>query len=606
MDVIRQRRRVFGSVWLAATLAAGTIAGLGSPTRAQPSPATQPALDPYANETPAQRDARMKWWREAKFGLFIHWGVYAVPAGVYDGKPVGGIGEWIMNNGKIPVATYKAFAPQFTAAKYDPAAWAQLAHDAGMRYVVITSKHHDGFALFDSKVTDWDAVDASGAHRDLIAPLADAVRKQGLKFGLYYSQAQDWTHPGGAKARYKEGESWDEANKGDFDGYLRTIALPQVREILAQYKPDILWWDTPTWMNKGRADPFAAELANVPGIITNNRLGGGYHGDTETPEQFIPATGYPGRDWEVCMTMNDTWGFKRDDQHWKSSGDLIRKLVDIVSKGGNFLLNVGPTAEGEIPQASVERLREVGAWMKVNGEAIYATTASPFRRLPWGRCTTGRRDGGATLYLHVFDWPKDGKLVVPGLKSNATAATLLAGGAALKVERTGNDITIAVPAAAPDTVVSVIKLEIDGPIDVEQVMPKQRPDGVVALPSVMADFTGAQGIEVGGEEAGHVDALHHWSNAKSVVQWTFAVDRPGTFVVSAEVSGVGKTQLSMEIGKQKTPVTVDAAGGYEKFARVEFGRVTIDKPGEATLVLRPVAEQWKPINLRNLTLTPAP
>jgi len=236
-----------------------------------------PASSPSpTTETPAQRDARLQWFREAKFGMFIHWGVYAVPAGFYQGQPVKGIGEWIMLRGKIPVATYRGYAKEFNPVKYNPEQWASLAAKAGMKYMVITSKHHDGFALFPSDATDWDVADATPYRKDLIGPLAAAARQHGLKFGLYYSQAQDWTHPGGAKSGQKEGESWDEASKGSFDSYLTKIAAPQVREILTRYKPDILWWDTPTWMNQDRATPLHQLLALRPGIITNNRLGGDY------------------------------------------------------------------------------------------------------------------------------------------------------------------------------------------------------------------------------------------------------------------------------------------------------------------------------------------
>ena len=405
-------------------------------------------------ETSAQRDARMAWWHEAKFGLFIHWGVYAVPAGKYGDKT--SYGEWIMNSAKIPVAEYKGYARQFNPVKYDPALWVKTAKDAGMRYIVITSKHHDGFALYPSDASDWDIADATPYQKDLLGPLVKAAKAEGLKIGFYYSQSQDWNNPGGAKSGFKEGEGWDDAHKGDYDAYLKNIAVPQTREILTRYPIDILWWDTPMHMTPERAAPLAALTSLRPGLIMNNRLGGGFSGDTATPEQFVPVTGYPG-DWETCMTLNNHWGYNAYDQNWKSSTDLIRKLADICAKGGNFLLNVGPTAEGEFPPACVERLQEVGRWLRVNGEAIYGTTRGPFPYLSWGVAT---RKGG-TLYLHVFEWPKDGQLRVP-LNNPPRSATLLASGTKLSVKRAAGRLTIEIPAAAPDAADSVVALEIDG------------------------------------------------------------------------------------------------------------------------------------------------
>ena len=271
--------------------------------------------------------------------------------------------------------------------------------------------------------------------------------------GFYYSQAQDWNHPGGAKSRYQEGDGWDEDHKGDFDEYLENIALPQAKEILSQYPLDILWWDTPTWMNEERTRPFVKALELRPGIVTNNRLG--IDGDIKTPEQFVPVTGHEG-DWETCMTMNRHWGYNAYDDDWKSSEELIHKLIEICSKGGNFLLNVGPTAEGEFPQPSIERLRDMGAWLKVNGESIYGTTAGPFTYLSWGAATRK----GDLLYLHVTEWPENGKLNVP-LSSKVSGASLLANpGEALKVNAEPERIIIDLPADAPDPVASVIVLKL--------------------------------------------------------------------------------------------------------------------------------------------------
>ncbi|MEI6074666.1 MAG: alpha-L-fucosidase [Verrucomicrobiota bacterium] len=425
-------------------------------------------------ETKEQRDARMGWWREAKFGMFIHWGVYSVPAGYYHDKPVAGIGEWIMNKGKIPMAEYQQFAKEFNPVKFDAQAWVKAAKEAGMKYIVITSKHHDGFAMFDSKASPWNIVQASPYGKDPLKDLAAACRDNQVKLGFYYSQAQDWNN-GGAAA----GGKWDPAQEHSMDDYIDKIAVPQVKEILSNYGefPAVLWWDTPRDMNKDRAQKlYDAVQALRPNMIMNNRLGGGFKGDTETPEQKIPAKGFPGRDWETCMTLNNTWGFKRDDNNWKSTQTLIRNLCDIASKGGNYLLNVGPTSEGLIPQPSLERLAEVGAWMKINGEAIYGTTATPFgselgaavkAKDGYGHETTvsSGNDWRCTskpgkIYVEIFNWPATQKLELPGLQSKVTNAYLLADHKKVETESSATGVTLNLPANAPDKIASVVCVEL--------------------------------------------------------------------------------------------------------------------------------------------------
>jgi len=405
-----------------------------------------------------KKDARMAWWREARFGMFIHWGVYSVPAGIYDGKQIPGLGEWIMCNAKIPMDKYQAYAKEFNPVKYNPDEWVRLVKEAGMKYIVITAKHHDGFAMFKTKVSKWNIVQASPYGKDILKPLAAACRKYGVQLGFYYSQAQDWNN-GGSECK----GAWDPAQKRNMDDYIDSIAVPQVKELLTQYGkfPAVLWWDTPCDMNQERAAKINALLKLKPNIITNNRLGGGFPGDYETPEQQIPPNGLPGHDWETCMTINNTWGFKQDDHNWKSTKVLLRNLIDIASKGGNYLLNVGPDATGVIPQPEVQRLKEMGAWLKINGQAIYGTTASPFKKqLPWGRCTKKESKNNTILYLTVFNWPSDGKLIVPDLTDKVISSTLLENGTKLQSTATAKGLIISVPTNAPDSIASVIKVVI--------------------------------------------------------------------------------------------------------------------------------------------------
>ena len=406
----------------------------------------------------------MAWWREARFGMFIHWGVYSVPAGMWKGEQVTRSGsEWIMNRGKIPVADYQKLPAQFNPVKFDANAWVALAKAAGMKYIVVTAKHHDGFAMYHSHVDPFNIYDATPFKRDPLAELAQACRAQGIKLGFYYSQAQDWNHRGGGAS----GGYWDPAAQdGNMDEYLNKVAIPEVRELLTRYGPvAVLWWDTPVGMTPERAARFLPILKLQPGLVTNNRLVSTKSwGDFQTPENKIPATGLPGKDWETCMTMNGTWGYRSFSDKWKPEEALLRNLVDIASKGGNYLLNVGPTAEGLIPSPSVERLQALGVWMKVNGEAIYGTTASPFDSLPWGRCTKKVTADGVVLYLHVFDWPKDGRLLVPGLRNQVSSAQLLAGGNLLPTAPGDAGLMVTVPAVAPDPVSSTIVLSVRGPL----------------------------------------------------------------------------------------------------------------------------------------------
>lgn len=430
------------------------------------------------------KDQRMQWWREARFGMFIHWGVYAQFAGVYQGhEQLKGGAEWIMNRSKIPVDEYQAMAKQFNPVKYNADAWVKMAKDAGMKYIVITAKHHDGFAMFKSEASKWNIVDATPYGKDVLKPLAAACKKYGIRLGFYYSQAQDWNNPGGAVSRKPASEGWLNPDSARIDAYTKEhnghwdpkqetasfaeyidrVAVPQVKELLTNYgEIDVLWWDTPTNMTEDAALKLQSQLKYQPQIITNDRLKRpDFPGDTKTPEQKIPnLSELDGQDWETCMTMNGTWGYRTSDNKWKSTETLIRNLCDIASKGGNYLLNVGPKPDGTFPEQSIRSLKEIGEWMKINGEAIYGTKASPLPPLPWGRCTQKETAKESLIYLSVFNWPADGKLQVPGIKSQPLSVQILADGKAVSAQLTTEGLLLTVPSKAPDMTASVIKLVI--------------------------------------------------------------------------------------------------------------------------------------------------
>jgi alpha-L-fucosidase len=554
----------------------------------------------------AEVDSKMEWWSKARFGMFIHWGVYSVPAGVYNGIEDKSLGEWIMHNQKIPVDVYQAYAKSFNPTKYDPEKWVLMAKAAGMKYIVITTKHHDGFAMFDSKASDWNIVKRTPYGKDVIKMLADACRKYNMKLGFYYSQANDWNNPGGAAA----GGHWDPKQDGSFDDYIDRVAVPQIKEILNNYG-DVaeLWWDVPTDMTPARAAKFLPLLKPYPNLITNNRLGGGVPGDLETPEQYIPPTGIAGRYWEACMTMNDTWGFKTNDHHWKSSKTLIRNLVDIASKGGNYLLNVGPEPTGKFPEPIVSILTDMGNWMKVNSESIYGTTASPFKVLPWGRCTTKEQaDGNTTLYLHVFNWPANGELLVPGLENQIISAKLLANGTALKSKKAVDGLLLTVPATALDENSTVIKLQIKGKTKIAPYIQSAETDGSFILSPLMADLHAAAGGKPIAVEGRNEANLGAWTDASSSASWQIKITKPGTYAIEANLAVADDgNAININSGDQSVKADIKATGMTGKnlnYQKQSLGEIKINKAGVNLVSITPVAQNWKYINLRTITLKP--
>ena len=527
----------------------------------------------------------------------IHWGLYSVPAGEWKGKLIPGLGEWIMNRGKIPVGEYEQLSKQFDPEKFNAAEIVRLAKDAGMKYIVITSKHHDGFAMYHSTVSKYNIYDATPFKRDPMKELADAAQKVGIKLCFYYSQTQDW-HEADAV-----GNDWDfkDDSKKDFAKYLKEKVEPQVTELLTNYGPiGLIWFDTPRNITKEQSQELVDLVHKLqPDCLVSGRVGHGL-GDYDSAGDNQISVGQVKRDWETPVTMNDTWGFKKDDTNWKPTSILIRQLVQVASRGGNYLLNVGPTSEGLIPQPSVDRLKEVGSWLKTNSEAVYGTGPSPFSyELPWGIITT--KPG--KVYLHVFDWPQNG-LVLFGLKNKVKRAYLLAGNVKLKFTQKNDSmadhyaVSMALPTAAPDKNDSVIVLDTEGDVSVDPAL-MQQPDGSVTLPAFLSNVHKAAGEE--GLRFDSRGVAERWLNKNEWVDWNYKISKPGDFdiVVLTSEQKYGRDwegghSVSLETAGQKLTAKVENNGKeenptnpYWKYVISKMGRVTIDKPGQYTLSLKP-------------------
>ncbi|MEP3384104.1 MAG: alpha-L-fucosidase [Flavobacteriaceae bacterium] len=397
----------------------------------------------YLEESKEDFGQRMSWWRDAKFGMFIHWGPYAVPAGIYNEKEVEGIGEWIMDKGQVPLKEYEEFAKNWIPEDFDAESWAKLMKEAGMKYVVITSKHHDGFALWDSKVSDYDITDFSPYGKDILKQLSAACKKEGIKFGLYHS-IMDWHHPQAQAIHEPKYNVWRTDSpkvNPEFPKYVENYLKPQLHELITSYDPDIIWFDgewVPDYTHEMGLDMYQYVRSLKPSILINNRVDKGrrgmmgmdddkfdYAGDFGTPEQEI-LEGTAATDWESCMTMNDTWGFKKNDHNWKSTDILIHNLIDVTAKGGNYLLNVGPTAKGIIPQPSVDRLKGVGKWLSVNGEAIFDTEklASTYKQGESIRYT--KKKSEPIYYAISLEKPKN-EIVLHSIEPNSDSKIHLLG-----------------------------------------------------------------------------------------------------------------------------------------------------------------------------------
>lgn len=511
---------------------------------------------------------------------------------------------------EIPKEEYAAaLMPKFTGERFDADFIAQLAVDAGARYIVPITKHHEGFCLFDSDATDFKITNTP-ARRDWIKELAHAGRARGLKVGFYYSQNLDWHHAGA---------EWTP------ERYFDELVMPQIGELLSGYgEVSVLWFDIPGGaIDTGRARRLVEMARQLqPGIVINNRLGGDFEGDFQTPEQDIPPAGLPGRDWEACQTLNDTWEYTHYDRNWKSPTTLVRELIDTASKGGNYLVNIGPKPDGTIPQSNIDILRAIGGWMRVHGDSIYGTSASPFpRQLPWGRCTQRSLGDGVTrLYLHIFRWPFDSVLRVPKLANEILAVSLLSEPGAGPLDHgqdTSGDLPVHLPGAEPNDYATVVTLDVKGVPEV--VIPPIAPDqsGLLALDADLA-------VIVPGPVLGEISGLGEtattlcynsatrtldaWGNPGDRAFWPVTIARPGTYAVEVTYSckaGEGGGEYAVEHGEQSMRFTPSATPERDEFRTDAVGVLEIESTKRAEIAIRPLHQTGKnPMKLRALTLMP--
>ena len=558
-------------------------------------------------QPPLESGERTRWFREAKFGIFIHWGPYAVL----------GRHEWARHRYQIPQAEYDQYARAFNPVRFNADEWAALARGAGARYIVITSKHHDGFSIWRSKVSDYD-MEITPYPGDPLKQLAEAARRHDLRLGFYHS-IMDWHHPD-----YRPRRAWEypkEYKEGGNNRRYADFMKEQIRELLTGYGDVAMIWFDGEWENTLSQINAEDEIYDFirglqPNTLINDRLyqrRPGNKADFGTPEQFVPATGLRAPDgrpilWEACVTINaESWGYNKYETEFKTERDLIRMLIEVVSKGGNLLLNVGPRPDGTIQQEFVTRLEAIGRWLRVNGEAIYGATASPFERMPfYGRATVKNH----RLYLHLFEWPARGELRLPGLRNLVHAARLLAGpDVKITATRDGDDIVFRLPAEAPDETASVIELTLDGPPIVTPFHNRPGAKGQLTLGADSCE------IETRFEQRakkenfrGHV-FLTRWTRADDIPYWTVELPKPGRYRAALRYAARRESAgipFTLQAGGASLAGKVESTGNDLVFKDFTLGEIALPA-GVHTLRLKATPPAGAAaMNFESITLTPLP
>ena len=548
----------------------------------------------------AENAERGELFDEGNYAMFIHWGLYSLLGNKVDGKTYYGIGEWIMDPkmAGIPVDEYKQLAKRFNPTDFDAKAIAKLAKDAGMKYVVITAKHHDGFAMYDSKACDFNITEATPWKVDPMKELASACREAGLGFGFYYSHSQDWTFPGGRK-----GPEVDENGKpATFDDYFTEKCLPQVKELCTEYGPiELIWFDTPGGMEKR----YVQQLVDVvrehqPRALVSGRAGhnlGDYQtlGDMEVPHHNVEGM------WESVDTTNDSWAYAWYDENWKSPAKILHRLVSCVARGGTYMLNIGPDGQGAVPARATRSLRAAGEWIRRYPQVVYATDASPWgHALPWGDVTVK----GDRLYLSVFDWPLSGKLHLPGLKTGIKSALLHDDGKTVDLtqESSAGWTTISLPPRPPEELASVIELRLDGPPEVDSTFGIDPDLGT----EILAEFSTPTEATIVKDR--WMEKFGEWVCEYPVTQWkpdgktVWEVDvlEPGDYLASLSYAGEGRLVWGVEVlGGEKIQNQQNASHNYQEFP---IGWVHFPKPGKYKVAVSCLEGNNESAKLRSLRL----
>ena len=536
------------------------------------------------------------------YAMFVHWGLYSQLGNRWEGRTYYGIGEWIMNEGMagIPVDEYKATAQSFNPYSFNARELAQLAKDAGMKYIVITAKHHDGFAMYHSQCNKFNIVDATPFKRDPMKELSEACKDLGLGFGFYYSHNQDWTYPGGTSGPKVD----HNGNPKTFDDYFNEKCLPQVEEITKNYgEIEIIWFDTPG----GIPEKYAKQLVDVvhrnqPGALVSGRVGFDLGDYLTLGDMEVPPTNVDGL-WEGVDVTNDSWGYAWYDQNWKTPRQILRYLIATIARGGTYMLNVGPDPSGQVPQPAQLSLRSAGQWIARYPQVIYSAQASPWKHgLPWGDVVAN--DG--KLYLTIFDWPASGTLWLPGLESDIASAKLLTNGKSQKLSfaKEGKWTAISLPCSAPEKWVSVVELALKGDVNVDNTQAVDPEFGLDLSAEFSTPENGRVETRVWPEKFGewkHKPQVSDWSESTSVT-WQVDIKAPGSYFIEITASGDGprvwhiKTDEGHEVQNRQNTAAI--------YHTQPIGQIAFDKAGKHTLTVRIPEGERDNTSLAAIKITP--